>query len=445
MNSEADTLTAPAPAVELNPEQAEAVEAILHWLSAPWTENNWAFILSGSAGTGKTFCVRRLPELASTYRRFVYTAPTNKAVRELRASVSTPKYKPTCRTTYSLLGLRIMPNGEVKELAEPEDPVDLSRVDVVIVDEGSMVNKILLNSLEKAAVDFKLKVLFMGDSAQLPPVGLPTSPIWLLNLPPGTQRVALTQVMRYDNQILRLATDLRDQQRNLVPMFRPVEDVAEDGTEGVWRLRGKEFAATIADHARAHSFLHPGHSKVVAWRNVTVDGYNAMIRRVMFDDPPPSALPSERLLFTAPARDLENDPMASTDDEGVVERVAVVQHPLQPEFKVHRYSILLDTGGLVTAFVLHPESLLAYNNRREELAELARLDRWRWKDYWGFTEAFHQVRFAYAITAHRAQGSTYDETFVDCGDILLNGSRKEAFQCLYVACTRPRKRLFLSA
>ena len=64
--------------------------------------------------------------------------------------------------------------------------------------------------------------------------------------------------------------------------------------------------------------------------------------------------------------------------------------------------------------------------------------------FWEFKEAFHKLRHAYAITAHRSQGSTYDTAFVDWRDILLNRNRGEAFRCLYVACTRPKRRLFLN-
>jgi len=54
------------------------------------------------------------------------------------------------------------------------------------------------------------------------------------------------------------------------------------------------------------------------------------------------------------------------------------------------------------------------------------------------------VKYAYAITAHRAQGSTYDTVYVDYQDILMNRERYEAFQCLYVASSRPRKTLYLA-
>lgn len=93
--------------------------------------------------------------------------------------------------------------------------------------------------------------------------------------------------------------------------------------------------------------------------------------------------------------------------------------------------------------VLHPEFEGPYKRRCEQYAEAAKLDKRKWRFFWDFKESFHSLRHAYAITAHRAQGSTYDTALVDMRDILLNQTRREAFQCLYVACTRPKKRLFV--
>ena len=92
----------------LNAEQSAALEAIENWLSG----SSSFFVLSGGAGTGKTFCIRELVNRVKG--RFIFTAPTNKATRALRESVTSKEYHPETRTIYSLLGLRLEPNGEVK-------------------------------------------------------------------------------------------------------------------------------------------------------------------------------------------------------------------------------------------------------------------------------------------------------------------------------------------
>ena len=114
----------------LNPEQAQAVSAMEAFLRS----DDSFFVLKGTAGTGKTFCIKELiPRIRG---RLVFTAPTNKATKVLRDSIASEDYKPDCRTIYSLLGLRLEANGEVKELTSPEDPFDLTKFLAVVLDEA---------------------------------------------------------------------------------------------------------------------------------------------------------------------------------------------------------------------------------------------------------------------------------------------------------------------
>ena len=62
----------------------------------------------------------------------------------------------------------------------------------------------------------------------------------------------------------------------------------------------------------------PDGGKVIAWRNVTVDKYNQMARRAIYGNEVIKPwLVEDRVIFTGPARDLENQPIAATDDEGI--------------------------------------------------------------------------------------------------------------------------------
>ena len=99
---------------------------------------------------------------------------------------------------------------------------------------------------------------------------------------------------------------------------------------------------------------------------------------------------------------------------------------------------------VVRLLVLHPDSQKTFDEACQDLAHKAKANPRLWKNFWELKELFHDVKYAYAITAHRAQGSTYHTVFVDYVDILYNRNRKEAFQCLYVACSRPTTRLYLA-
>lgn len=394
------------------------------------------FVLAGYAGTGKTYCLR---QLAENFRgRLIFTAPTNKATKVLRDVLTTEQYKPECRTIYSLLGLRLEANGEVKVLAHPEDPVDLTKYKAIIVDEASMVNSALLKLIREVATAQKIKFIFVGDPAQLPPVKEALSPVWVI----GDSRAELLHVMRQDNQILTLATALRKQIGHPTPRFLTKDDNAEG--EGVWQVSREDFERRIMADAEAGLFSRPSHAKAIAWRNVTVDKLNTLIRAKLFDNASQERwLPDDRVILTEPARTLDDEPLASTDDEGVITHIDTGQHPRYDAFKVYNIHITFDDNRTGVLRVLHEDSFRDHAAHAEALAVAARAEPRKWCLFWQFQESFHKIRHAYAITAHRAQGSTYDTAYVDWRDILTSPNRAEAFRCLYVACTRPKKRLIL--
>lgn len=420
----------------LNADQSAALDKIMAWLDAPVSDS--FFVLKGYAGTGKTFTVK---ELVRRFKgRIVFTAPTNKATKVLRATLKSDNYTPECRTIYSLLGLKMEANGELKELKAPEDPIDLSQFRLVVVDEGSMLNRQVLGHIGDALDQFRgLRVLFMGDAAQLPPVGEEESPIWKF---PNV--ATLSKVMRHDNQILTLATRIRNIVDHPAPSLTLATDCDEHG--GVFKLDKGNFLKLISRHAEEGN-LTSGHTKIIAWRNVTVDQYNKRARIAIFGQEEATRslwLPNDRLIFTSPVKDFNDDIVATTDDEGLVERVIEEYHPIHSSVKCYRITVQIDQGPLVVAYAVHPQGQHEYSRIVDELAADAKRNGRKWADFWLFKESFHDCRHAYAITAHRSQGSTYTTALVDYQDILVNRTRREAFRCLYVACTRPTTNLVLA-
>jgi exodeoxyribonuclease-5 len=430
-----------------NPEQKIAVGLMLDFIADP--EGSY-FLLSGAAGTGKTYCIKYLIE--NTSKKIVFTAPTNKATKVLRETLTTEDYQPICCTIFSLLKLKLEPSGKVKELKESESPVELYSGQIVVIDEISMINGYLLQKIEEAVKKFKLKIILMGDRNQLPPVESPLdqkrpsrcfmSPIWDL----ACLKAELLQVMRFDNQILELAERIKNQVNHPAPTIALLSN--NDEIEGVWKLEETAFRAEIIRQARLGNFSRSeSQAKGIAWRNITVDSLNRLIRAQLFDNSASERwLPGDRVLLTAPANDVLKDGkqmIGHTDDEGVIERIAIGSHPKYSDFKCYNISLITDENKRISLWVLHPDSSIDEQIRLHNLANDAKLNPRRWRDYWQFKDAFHSIKHAYAITAHRAQGSTYDTAFVVWNDILLNRDRGEAYRCLYVACTRPKKRLYL--
>lgn len=423
---------------ELNNEQALAVERMVLFLES----KEPFFVLSGAAGTGKTFTIKELCKQVKG--RLIFTAPTNKATKVLAETFSSDDlsggYNPECRTIFSLLALRLEANGAVKELTRPEDPVDLTKYAAVIVDEASMINSNLWEYIKRTAKAQMVKFIFMGDAAQLPPVGEMNSPVWEIR-----KTTNLTKVMRHDNQILGLATRIRCLVNHPAPSIK-IESNKGKG-EGVWRVDGEDFKRRILADAEKGVFSQKTACKAIAWRNVTVDALNKTIRSAIF----PGAFtgtgdffPEDRIIMMEPAKDVvKGGIVATTDMEGTIERSSTDYHPTYEELKCYKIIAVMDDGHPVTLWRLHPEASAGYAIKLDRLAQNAKANNRLWKAYWNFKEAFHQLRYAYAITAHRAQGSTYDKVFVDMGDILQNRNRQEAFRCLYVSCTRPRKQLII--
>ena len=423
--------TAPKPS-GMNPDQQAAIDSLVAFLVDP-NPPSYFFVLKGFAGTGKTYLMQEVVRHFSKSRaKFAYTAPTNKAAKELR------KRTGEACTIFSLLGLRIEKNGELKELTHGKGGVDLSELNAVFLDEAGMVNKRLMELLIEQTKRFELKVVFMGDIAQLPPVGEAESPVWKL-----PHDVALTKVMRHDNAILALATELRERMNDFTPSIAINTD--NDGIEGVWKMPAAQFKKAIYEAAANGKFADGDKCKVIAWRNTRVDEYNNLVRLAIFGAhaQPGHYVVGERVIATAPLKRGE-DLLMTTDEEAVVESVIETTHPLRKEYKALELRCVTEQNKQVRLLVIHPDSLLSFTNDCTKLAHEAKLNGKLWKKFWDLKETFHELKYAYAITAHRAQGSTYETVYVDYQDILFNRNRKEAFQCLYVACTRATTKLVLA-
>lgn len=430
-SSQADSsLYEAAEAFHPTEEQESAIRKLLEFIAEPG--GDWAFTFKGYAGTGKTSCMREVAKRSvGTRAKFVYTAPTNKAAKVLREVVGE-----AC-TIYSLLGLRVDKNGETKQVTHGK-PVDLSEINVIVIDEASMVNAHLFGLLNDVAYRWNLKVVFIGDPAQLPPVKEKES--LTLQQDNGVQ---LTQVMRHDNQILSLVTNVRKVIGNPAPSIQIKAD--NDGNEGIWKMSSVMFKREIFAAAQRGEFADGRTTKIISWRNVRVNEYNQIARAAIFgaEAIPGFYLTGDRIVAAGPC-ERGDDVLMSTDDEAIVEGVMECKHPLEPKYHALELKCRTEDNRVVRLLVCHPASQQQFDNDCELLAHEARGNPRMWKRFWEHKEIFHDIRFAYALTAHRSQGSTYMNAYVDYQDILYNRDRVEAFKCLYVACSRARKKLFLA-
>jgi hypothetical protein len=414
--------------------QEEALDKMFTFLKS----SQRMFLLTGSAGTGKTSCIQELLR-RNTGLNSVLTAPTNKATRVLRTMNIGAGMDIEAHTIYSLLGLVLKPDGEVKRV-KAESECKFETYDLVIVDEGSMINRELFSHIQMMMELSDTKVIFMADPYQLPPVGEEESPIFKEEMPGAS----LTKVERHDNQILTLATNVRDCIINGTELKVMTDN---DGIQGVWCVNGDKFHKHIEKAFTSETFEDNGNVRIVAWRNVMVNGYNNYVRARLYPDVEAAFHLGERIVFCQPCEDLlqkkdgERFPdRVATDEEGIVRELSIAAHPLYSWAQCYKLSIELDDDlHWFPAFVIHESSRKELASRLESTAANAKSGKQKWGDFWALKDAFHDIRPCHAITAHRSQGSTYDTAFVDYQDILLNHNRLEALKCLYVAVSRARR------
>jgi exodeoxyribonuclease-5 len=445
---------------QATPDQQEALDLMLSWLqngysileavssslkpnltqaTSPYRKflsDQPYFLLKGFAGTGKTFLITELAKTGGFKpSEICFTAPTNKAVKVLRNYLDGQGLQ-NCeaRTIYSLLGLSLQNNGEVKEIVKPKEPLNLSQYKVIIVDEGSMVNRFLLSAIDEAFLRWKIPFVFMGDPAQLPPVGEKTSPIWQIS-----NSYALTKVLRYGDSMLELATSIR----NIVD--HPFPSIKIITNPPVYKVTRAEWFSSVDDNL---DLILEGSAKILTWRNIKVDQYNAYVRKKLFGGPTAKIdfwLPTDKLVATSQVKDLEDNVILQTGEEAEVLEVVLGLHPKHPEFEIFNILARLETGSVRTVRALTPAGTFLHNNKLNELSTEAKSGkRYKWGEFWRLKEAFAEIRHSYALTGHGSQGSSYSKSFVDLEDILLNRERGEAFRNLYVTCTRQREELWLA-
>ena len=181
----------------LSPMQADGVRKIHDWLAEPKSRRSQEFRFFGTAGTGKTTAIATAVSEANL--NMAYIAFTGKAASVMRRNGI------DAQTLHSLIYRRIdddlVTNKPRFERARRQD---VGRFDLIVLDECSMIGAEMAEDL----LSFGIPVLAIGDPAQLPPVSDRTGLGYFTR---GTPDVLLTEVHRQaaDSPILKLATQAR--------------------------------------------------------------------------------------------------------------------------------------------------------------------------------------------------------------------------------------------
>jgi exodeoxyribonuclease-5 len=453
--------------------QAAATEAFAAWLKAPY--DGTPFVLSGYAGTGKTYLSRHLLQQVDDLGYcWTVVAPTHKAVGVLRQQLAWAGLQPTWypSTIHRLLRLKLKRQGDLERCEETEQTAaSLENLGLVLVDEASMVDSTLLEIALRCAHPFRTRLVFVGDPAQLPPVGEPTSPVFAMGRSVAAE---LTEVVRHQGPVLQLATGLRNGQLPCVqpPALPPVRDA--HGQVAVLP-RADWLAAAQAALRRGAELDNPDHARILCYTNRALEQLVPIARRAihgeMADQLP--VLPGEVLItraaVMAPACRAgeeaaeEPDMLLGSNRELVVRDVTPERCDLADFGIGSADGLTAPVIDTLSAEVEAGESRLtlrllppAGTAPRAELDALMRQLRQQardagkqagralWRRYFLVRDAFASLGPAAVLTVHRSQGSTFGEVFV-AGDVFWPSDTVLRRQLVYVAVSRASQAVWLVA
>jgi tRNA A37 threonylcarbamoyladenosine biosynthesis protein TsaE len=496
---------------ELTADQKNFVEQVSKFLN---DNEQQVFILRGYAGTGKTYMTKGLIEYLSLIgRSYSLTAPTGKAAKVLRDKTKAEAHT-IHKTIYSYKDLKeykvVEEDGTetYKFYFELSDNSNSTNT-IFIVDEASMISNTysegeffrfgsghLLDDLIKY-VNFNPtsnnKIIFIGDEAQLPPVGMNYSPALSQNylsqsFELSSMGAKLKEVKRQDAEstILANATYLRS------AIEANIFNQLQFQTEPTSFIK-------IAHESIVENYLNScnkainGESIIIAYSNNVVDEYNRLVRKQFFPNEPYLAK-GDKVMAIA-NKSTPNGMMVFNGDFGLVRTIypqqenelrwvfvrVVIKEDKVKNISRHeknyriplsfrRAEIGFRTEDNKTHFeefvvfenVLYRELIYShqgsFNYQDEEMDSLEakalyvdfknrhpklKSDSEEFKQALKSDRYFNslKIKFGYALTCHKAQGSEWNNVFVDF-ERPQGKLTKDYFRWAYTAITRASRRIY---
>ena len=434
------------------------------------------FLLKGYAGTGKTSLVGALVKaFVELKQKVILLAPTGRAAKVLSLYAGQP-----AQTIHK----KIYRQKSAMDYSFQLDQ-NLHKHTLFIVDEASMISNLpsensnfgsgyLLDDLLQYVYGGEgCRLLLLGDVAQLPPVGQTISPALdkakLDSYGFQTVEYQMTQVLRQSSEsgILHNATMLRQKIENGKTQDFPTfetenfsdvikisgEDLIEK-LDDAYHKDGLENTMVITRSNKRANIYSQGVRGRILWKEdeissgdlllVTRNNYfwgeqGADSSTSPFDS---SATLTDRMDFIANgdiAEVLRVRRHSTMYDFHFVElSLRFVDYEVEKDMLVWLDTLRAETPAEVSAlnqklYTLVNEDYAHIGNKRERVKLL------RANKYYNAL----QVKFAYAVTCHKAQGGQWKNVFIDQGYITGEMLGVEYYRWLYTAFTRATKRVFL--
>ncbi len=419
-----------------------------------------AFIVRGYAGTGKTTAIGAMVKTFPSFRlKSVLLAPTGRA-----AKVLSNHSKKAAFTIHKKI---YQSKRDSEGLSRFSLAANIHTHTVFIVDEASMISdgssfearSLLDDLIEYVYSGQNCRLVFIGDIAQLPPIGKDISPAldpkflktnYYLNL----KGVELTQVMRQADAsgILHNATKLRWETEK----EKPEINFELEGFEDIIRINGEELEEELHTN-----FSRYGEDEtiIICRSNKRAGLFNQQVR-VRIKDLEDEVATGDYLMIVknnyfwlddkSPVGFIANGDIAEVMRMGNIEELydfrflnvtlRLVDYPqLQPvETKILLNAIHSESPALSSL-----ENRQLYENVMQDYVELSskakRFEALRKNPYFNAL----QVKFAYAVTCHKSQGGQWKAVFIDQGYLTEEMLNTEYVRWLYTAVSRATEKLYL--
>lgn len=424
------------------------------------------YLLRGYAGTGKTSLIGALVRVMDKIgKKFVLMAPTGRAAKVLASYSGFPSFT-IHRKIY-------------RRLLDAEGRYRMQRVlnkhlnTVFIVDEASMIGETtkdsaafgtqnLLDDLVSYVTEgANCSLILIGDSAQLPPVGIDESPALDIEFlktsyPVTAYSYELKEVMRQslESGILYQSTQIRmslEREQISFPLFASIDfsDIVKVENDSLEDLFFQAFGSRDPDEA-----------VVVCRSNRTANKYNQAIRsRILGFEEEINAgdllMIVKNNYYWLDQVEQETGFLANGDIISV-NRINKTEELYGFRFADAEVQLIDDASCPPIQVKLLLETLMVNGPSLEwdEMAKLAtaveedyahipdrrkRLSLVRTNPYYNAL----QVKFSYALTCHKTQGGQWPQVFVESGLKSDSEIDRAYLRWLYTACTRATKKLYL--
>lgn len=443
-------------------EQENALNSFSNFLLSLSSEK--IFVLRGYAGTGKTSLVSALVKtLGEVGRKCVLLAPTGRAAKVFSLYSHHPAY-----TIHRRIYRQRVFSGDMENFTLN---TNLHRQTLFIVDEASMIaneglsgasfgtGRLLDDLIEYVYSVPGCSLMLVGDTAQLPPVGEEQSPALSAPVLQGygleVTECLLTQVVRQaaDSGILYNATLLRHSIMKDACFGLPSVRIGKFPDVKV--IQGGDLIEAISD---SYDKVGMDETIIICRSNKRANLYNRGIRNtILYREDELNAgdvlmVAKNNYFWGADCKELD---FIANGDVAVVRRVRRVREMYGFRFAdvVLRFPDYGDLELEVTLLLdtLHTDFPSLPREQGEKLFEAVfedyaylsskreRIKKIKEDPYYNAL----QVKYAYAVTCHKAQGGQWQRVFLDQGYLTDEMVSPDYYRWLYTAFTRATETLYL--